>query len=555
MRRSATKNLLLGALLISSANILPTSALWAEFTEATESTPEETTAALVAELRKMKSQMNTLQKKLDALETKQRTPTPVAVAAPQAVSHQAISHEVHQAVAGKTSHKTSHGQKSSKPLDANLTQAIAQAVKAELAEKDKTAPDGYTNLKGTNTYFKLGGMVRMDVIHNPGVVTGDTVNTATLPIPYSIAPGNVAPADVANVQKTGNFRISGRASRITAGSLTRTSGGDLVTYAELDFLGGPINSYAYTPRLRHLWGQYGNWLVGQTWTTFLDLEASGAYTVDLGGPGTSAWVRNPQIAYTFHPIQNLKITTALELPVTDYIDNNGVARENHVLLGSNSGTGGDGAPTLPDLHMRLRYDFTKGEQKLGHVALRGFMRQLRFKSAPVGGVQRPAVSSMGFGIGLSGRYFVHGKSNVFADIHGGRGMGRYISHFANASAAYNNNPLPGVNPLEVQDAYGFLVGLEHFWTENWRTYLVYDMSRLINAPAAFFGNAYLGAGVPAAPLNKSFKEVFASLIYSPAEHKRYEVGLEYSYLQRQTVNIGQGDGHRILLGITWKIGV
>ena len=564
MKRFITKQLMVGILGASSLSPLATP-LFAE-------TPSDSTALLAAELKKMQKQMQALQNKLDALEAKEKKEAKLqavkeeTLREPKEAEAKRIDQAIARAVEAKLTDKAVV-----KAVQVKLTdQAVTKAVEAKLAEKDKNTPKGYTALMDTNTYIKLGGYLRTDVIYNPGVVTGDVVNAPALPIPYS--PSLVtAPVDAANASKTGTVRFSGRPSRLTSSTLTKTAGGEVTTYAELDFLGGIVTSNSYIPRLRHLYGTYGNWLVGQTWTTFLDLEASGAYTLDMGGPGTSAWVRNPQIAYTFHPYENFDITTAVELPVTDYTDSNGVARENHPLLGSNPAPGaltaGDGTPNFPDLHLKLRYAFTKGEEKLGHIALRGFIRQLRFRSNNLA-----AVSSLGYGIGLSGRLFVHGQSNVFADVHGGNGIGRYINHFTGGSASYSGAPvaagavgggfgaLPGT--LNVQPAYGILVGLEHYWTEDWRTYIVYDMSKLQLAPATFYNQTVYGtagvAGIAPYPqnavgLNNAFQEFFANLVYSPVDaQKSYEVGLEYTFLQRQTVNAGQGQGHRILLGVSWK---
>ena len=75
------------------------------------------------------------------------------------------------------------------------------------------------------------------------------------------------------------------------------------TRFEIDFFGSrhrrPAHQqHATRPVLRHAYVQWGNWLVGQTWSNFMDV-ATLPEAVDFIGPtdGTT-FVRQPQVRYT-----------------------------------------------------------------------------------------------------------------------------------------------------------------------------------------------------------------------------------------------------------------
>ncbi len=85
----------------------------------------------------------------------------------------------------------------------------------------------------------------------------------------------------------------------------RTDDGDVFIRLETDFAG--INGF----RIRHAYGQYKRFLIGQTWSLFSQITALPS-TVDFGGPPGSASVRTPQIRY-FSPWSLIDMNLALGL--------------------------------------------------------------------------------------------------------------------------------------------------------------------------------------------------------------------------------------------------
>jgi len=80
------------------------------------------------------------------------------------------------------------------------------------------------------------------------------------------------------------------------------NGSELGSYIELDFLvtggGNERVSNSFQPRLRHAFVTYDNWLIGQTWNTFMDVSTL-PESVDFIGPsGSTTFGREPMIRYT-----------------------------------------------------------------------------------------------------------------------------------------------------------------------------------------------------------------------------------------------------------------
>ena len=91
----------------------------------------------------------------------------------------------------------------------------------------------------------------------------------------------------------------------------RTETGDVFVRLETDFAG------ADRFRIRHAYGQYGRFLIGQSWSLFSQISALPA-TVNFGGPPGSVSLRTPQIRY-FTPwkVLNSNLELALEYVIPD----------------------------------------------------------------------------------------------------------------------------------------------------------------------------------------------------------------------------------------------
>ena len=128
---------------------------------------------------------------------------------------------------------------------------------------------GYFRLPGTSTLLRIGGYAKTDFIYDlkpAGNV--DSFIPATIPIP--------------SLTGINNSTISVRATRLNLDFLVPTRSGDSYRFFfEMDFFG----TNATTPKLRHAYGQAKNFLVGKTFSNFMDPT-----------PGRTNWTTRGQTA-------------------------------------------------------------------------------------------------------------------------------------------------------------------------------------------------------------------------------------------------------------------
>ncbi len=126
-----------------------------------------------------------------------------------------------------------------------------------------------------------GGRLKLDVIVNSTSAGGGSENRANV----SLSPGAIP---VSGAGQDEQLKFSARNSRVWLKAIAPTPLGDLASYVELDFFasgsdGNESVVNGYVPRLRHAYGQWGEWLGGQTYSTAIDLDAYPEINDD-GGP-------------------------------------------------------------------------------------------------------------------------------------------------------------------------------------------------------------------------------------------------------------------------------
>src|SRR5206468_5957250 len=83
-------------------------------------------------------------------------------------------------------------------------------------------------------------------------------------------------------------------------------------FMEFDLFG----SNATTPRLRHAYAQVANFLVGQSFSNFMDPDA-GPDTLDFQGPNSQVSIRNPQLRYSIPLAEKTSLAFSVEKASSD----------------------------------------------------------------------------------------------------------------------------------------------------------------------------------------------------------------------------------------------
>jgi hypothetical protein len=260
----------------------------------------------------------------------------------------------------------------------------------------------------------VGGFIKFDSYYD------SSVNNSVGPRGYDLLNFRSIPLDgTASAERAGGTKMHARESRFYINSETPFEGKSIKTSLEFDLLGridtgsgtdDDTVSNSYEPRLRQAWISWDNWLVGQTWTNFVDLGAfpEGMTLSSLVG---RSMLRQAQIRYTKPLGGGDKLVFSLENPDTDF----------------NLGTPAPGSnasedDSIPDI---VGTYFNKTD--FGHVRASFVFRRLGVDTVVTDGIGNGVSdSTVGWGIGLSSKINFSKSLNMKLNLHGGDGIGRYI---------------------------------------------------------------------------------------------------------------------------------
>lgn len=436
--------------------------------------------------------IDSLEKKIDAMEKAQSQSTPPL----QAVPTQANQSE------------------NRAPITANTSKRAPQVQQRELFSENLTAapridnvpinPDmaGFFHLGDSATLMRFGGYAKTDIIHDfklPG--NPDLFVTSSFPL---------EPVPAAN-----STNVHARQSRVSAEIRRPTPYGELRVYFENDFFGaGPT-----ILRLRHLYGQVDNFLVGWTFSTFMDVD-SFPDTVDFEGPGGGIFMMQPQFRYTVPITKANSIAFSVEKPTTDI----NITNPNF----ANSQTATPTSP-VPDFVVRYRYETPKEHFQLGTVlrSVGGFAQVATTNSFAT-------AHTFGWGLNLSGDFETWRKDGIQFQGAYGHGIGRYISDLTSLGADASLN---AANHLEATPALGTFIAYQHYWKPEWRSTATYGYAHVqeqAGQPETFYSKTNYG----------SF-----NLIWNPAGS--LDVGAEYMYGNLSVKNGDRGFGSRLQLSMKY----
>ena len=379
-----------------------------------------------------------------------------------------------------------------------------QAITAEKTNvPSKGNGKGSFTLPGMNTEVTVGGYIKLDVVRSD-VGAGADSDSDRYFYPRAI------PLDTTSTSSKTVF--TAKQSRLFVKTRTPTQWGDLKVHIEGDFYGEGGNqkvSNSSTWRLRHAYGELGNLLAGQTWSTFMNVSAL-PETIDFGGPAAEIFIRQAQVRWT-QPFQWGSIQVAAENPETWFASNDTNVVE----------TADD--DQIPDLIARLNL-----KTGVGNFSLAALGREYRVDSASVDD------STYAGAVSVSGIVPTFGKDDLRFMVNYGNGLGRYMyTNFEGAQLDVNDND------LEAVDQWGGFLAYRHFWTDSLRSTLAYS-----------YGEADNRVDIVGTGVNKKFQSVHGNLIWSPIP--AVNLGIEYLWGYRELENGEDGDLNRIQFGAQYN---
>ena len=355
----------------------------------------------------------------------------------------------------------------------------------EIKSKDSVVKgdiDGSFRLPGSETSVRLYGYAEAHAIHDFGKKAPDDLFTNLM---FQPTPSEAA-ADPSLAQK-GKTSLTAETSRFGFETSTPSKYGTFNTKIEADF-------YSYGEgnrnrlRLRHAYGEYAGFLVGQTWSTFMDVDDL-PETVDFNGPIGSPFSRRAMVRYTWGDAKaGYKFAFAAEDP--------------HDQFG-----GGSSGERMPQLVARFDKTFDWGA-----VNVRGLFHEKRSF----------AEIKYGYGWGLGGSYKLTDKDTLMGQV--AMVKGDFDQQYG--SNGYSIDPVTGA--ITMDRNLGVILGYAKTFNEQLRGNVAFGYNK---------------ANDPAALGNKRLMQLHVGAIYSP--FKNVEIGAEAIYGLRETYSDEKGKMGRI----------
>ncbi len=340
----------------------------------------------------------------------------------------------------------------------------------------------------------------------------DTLRVSKIPVNCPGDPG---------CGKDGETVFGVRQSRIGFKAKSPTPIGELNTKLEFELFGVGDDAGQTTPRLRHAWGEIGQFGAGQTWSLFMDPDVF-PNTIDYWGPTGMMFLRNPQVRWTPYGTATHQVSVALEAPGSaldtgkvqdiDPLDNPlNIQSENN----------------LPDFTAQWRMT---GDW--GHAQLAGIVRQVGFETENV--TNGPSGEEFGWGINGSTSLVFLGRDKLHLQAAYGEGIASYINDGGNDLAP--DDDILGATALPL---LGVLAYYDHYWTDKWSSSLGWSYANQETSggqsgaayDSAHYGNAnLLYYPVPGIMVGGEF--VYGRLTLkddSDAEDKRFQMSFKYNF--------------------------
>jgi hypothetical protein len=369
---------------------------------------------------------------------------------------------------------------------------------------------GSIAIPGTDAAMKVSGLVRTTAVGSLGPLgTEDRFVTSSIPVEGSPEAG-----------KESRFVMTAVPSRFNLDVRSPTGVGAMRAFIEGDFAGGDTGR---TFRLRHAYGQWKGFVVGQTWSTFADPDAE-PDGIDFEGLNAIALFRQTQLRYTRPLSAHVDLAVALENPAPDITNAKGVSQ-------------------VPDVIVRVGWrpeaNFlgVRSFRRDSHVNLAFLVRQIRGEPLDQPNVTR---ATSGYGVGLSGRVgalWQPEKVQLLFSFYAGNGIGRYITDLGTLGgqdAVYD----AASDRLQALPVFAWYLGYEMRWKPRWRSTFTYG-TVLVNNLDIQPGNAL-----------KQTNRGSSNLTFSPIG--RLDVVGEYLFGNRINKDGAKGASSQFQFGMNFR---
>jgi hypothetical protein len=307
-----------------------------------------------------------------------------------------------------------------------------------------------------------------------------------------------------------------RQSRLGVRTSTPTSLGDLRTTFEFELFGTGVDEGQTTFRLRHAYGEVGQFGAGQTWSPFMDPDVF-PNSLEYWGPTGMVFFRNVQVRWM--PVQgDNSVVLALERP--------GASGDAGVYADRIELQNVSGRTPMPDL--TGAYKVTRS---WGYVRAAGALRSIKWDDLLDDAFELSG-SATGWGVNLSSNLKPSARDVVRLQFVFGEGIQNYMNDAPTDVGIVNNLQDP-VTPIlgEALPIRGTVVFLDHTWNQQFSTTVGYSRTDIDNTDGQA-GDAY-----------RTGQYALGNVLYTPVPNVM--VGGEFQWGRRENFNGFHSDGMKV----------
>ncbi len=300
---------------------------------------------------------------------------------------------------------------------------------------------------------------------------------------------------------------------------------------EFDLFGTGVDAGQTTMRLRHFYGEWGQFLAGQTNSLFMDIDVF-PNTIDYWGPSGMVFYRNVQMRWTPYKTENSHFAIAIERPSND-IDSGNLR-----LVEGLEDVDVRNDEEVPDLTAQFRYG---GDW--GHLQLGGILRKVGYELRSDPTDSWTEGSEVGWGINVGTVFNVLEKDAIRLQVVYGEGIASYMNDGGMDLAPSANWDAGVVADLEAEAVplTGVLAYYDHWWNDKWSSSIGYSFTEVDNTnfqdPGAFQKIDYASGNV----------------LYYPAENLM--VGAELMWGERTNNDGASEDDVRFQFTVKYNFGI
>lgn len=429
---------------------------------------DKDTQQLQEEVRRLEQMTQELKARLAALEKKRADKTDDAVSTGGTGS---------TATSGGTARPSANGSATPSPSGSSTPSSSGGSVDGQVLpislSTTSTSVQSYPpgkNVEEKKPSMEVYGFAQLDMGYNFGQINPDW---------FDVVRPTQLPSSHNEFGEDGSLFTGVRQTRFGVKANLPTPLGELKTIFEWELFGVGVDAGQTTFRLRHAWGELGQFGAGQTWSPFMDPDVF-PNTLEYWGPNGMVFFRNVQVRWMPINKGNHQLWIAAERP--------GASGDQGVLAGRIELANIQGRFPLPDISARFRWG---GERD--YVQVSGIARYIRWDDLAPTATTDFSGNTVGWGVNASTGIPSGKKNMLHLEATYGHGIQNYMNDApvdiapiatpTNLRRPVNGQALPMLAFVAFQDLY---------WNEKWSTSIGYSYLRIDNTPLQLASDFHLG---------------------------------------------------------------